>query len=759
MRSLAILLTLLVIAPTPPVPVPRPAVTAPPDSVLRAVREALAAQRPWQASRLLAPLLRSVDTRTPEVELLAARAAAAWGGWKETEGLLREATWLDGEFAGEGHELLARASLGLRRDSAALGHARAAVGAAEEPVRRAERMVFVARAADRLKLVDSAAAAYLAAADGLPVIADWLRLRAFAVTRDSAARSSLATAIVDSLVRARLPLATAQAFEKTGDTAAAIAAYQGSGFPLAALRLRAASADSTGRAEIRTALLATVLERSGSSAARMAVRLLDSLDYTLTPGEQLVVARSTARSGPVGRAADGYAAALGSGLGDDADRYEYANTLFRLARYADAVRWYRRVTKPSALAASAAYREARSYVRDGRAAESQALLRRVAQTWPKDSAGASALYLLADLATDDRKDSLARATFRQLVKQQPTSRLAPASAFRAAMIALIDGNARRAAVEFDSLRIRWPQSEEAGSSFYWAGRAWAGAGDSAAAMARWRLAMQWDSTSYYAEQSARRLGVPSWQPAPAADLFVPAPELEATADRAELLDRLGMDDEATAERARLVRDAGTGAERLLAAADIMRRRGHPSPAITLARRAQAAGAPRDARLYRLLYPLSYADAVLAEAARHDLDPALVAALIRQESLYDPEATSSAGARGLMQMMPEVGKRVAKALDYDLWDPVLLYQPDVNIELGTAHLRELLDSQGSVVEVLAAYNAGAHRVARWRTKQGGTDPEFLTERIPYVETRDYVRIVQRNRALYRALYQWPEHLTP
>ncbi|HEX5634036.1 MAG TPA: transglycosylase SLT domain-containing protein, partial [Gemmatimonadales bacterium] len=106
-----------------------------------------------------------------------------------------------------------------------------------------------------------------------------------------------------------------------------------------------------------------------------------------------------------------------------------------------------------------------------------------------------------------------------------------------------------------------------------------------------------------------------------------------------------------------------------------------------------------------------------------------------------------------------GRQVARGLSYGLWDPVLLYQPDVNLELGTAHLRELLDRQGHVVEVLAAYNAGSHRVARWRTKVGADDPELLAERIPYVETRDYVRIVQRNRALYRALYDWPQALTP
>jgi soluble lytic murein transglycosylase len=759
MRSLAILLTLIVAAPPPSVPVSRTPAPAPVDSTLRAAREALAANRPWQASRLLAPLLRDSATRTPETELLAARASAQWGGWKETERVLRGAGWLDSEFEGEGHELLARANLGLRRDTAALVNAAAAVRTAAEPVRRAERQVLLARAADRLRMADSAAATYLAAAEALPSIADWLRLRAFAVTRDSARRSGIAAAIADSLVRARLPVATAQAFEKTGDTASAIAAYEAAGLPLAALRLRAASADSAGRERIRQSLLGTVAERTGSTTARVAVRLLDSLGYRLSPTEQLVVARSSTRSGPVDRAADAYAAALGAGLGDDADRFEYANLLFRLTRYADAVRWYRRVQKPPALAASAAYREARSYVRDGRAAESQALLRRVARTWPKDSAAASALYLIADLATDDRKDSLARATFLELARRHPTSRLAPGAVFRAAMITYIDGHPGRAAVELDSLRQRWPQSEEAAASLYWAGRAWAQTGDTAAASQRWRAAMAWDSASYYSEQSARKLGVAPWSPAPAADVFLGAPDLEAVADRMELLERLGLDDEEGAERARFLRDAGTAAERLLSAADIMRRRGRPSPAITLARRAQTAGAPKDARLYRLLYPLSYSDAVLAEAGRHRLDPSLVAALIRQESLYNPEATSSAGARGLMQLMPDVGRQVAKTLDYDLWDPVLLYQPDVNIELGTAHLRELLDSQGSVAEVLAAYNAGAHRVARWRTKNGGGDPELLVERIPYVETRDYVRIVQRNRALYRALYHWPEQLTP
>jgi soluble lytic murein transglycosylase len=283
-------------------------------------------------------------------------------------------------------------------------------------------------------------------------------------------------------------------------------------------------------------------------------------------------------------------------------------------------------------------------------------------------------------------------------------------------------------------------------------------GDTARARARWEEAIARDSASYYADAAAHRLGVAPWRPAVSPDTFVAAPDLEVIALRADLLDRVMLDNEALAERARLGVAAGASSERLLTAGDLMRRHALPNEAISLARRAQNAGAPRDARLYRLLYPLGFPAALEGEAIRAGVDPPLVAALTRQESLFDPDATSAAGARGLMQVMPDVGKKVARALGYPEWDPVLLYQADANLEIGSTHLRALLDEQGSVVEVLAAYNAGAHRVARWRTRGGAQDPELMTERIPFVETRDYVRIVQRNRSLYRVLYDWPAQVS-
>ena len=174
-------------------------------------------------------------------------------------------------------------------------------------------------------------------------------------------------------------------------------------------------------------------------------------------------------------------------------------------------------------------------------------------------------------------------------------------------------------------------------------------------------------------------------------------------------------------------------------------------AMALARRALATSAPRDTHLLRLVYPMAYGDVIRVEAAARRIDPALVAALIHQESSFNPRATSRAGAVGLMQVLPSVGADIAKAQRIASYERVLLYQPDVNVRLGMAHLDAMLRQYPRIEYALAAYNAGGAPVRRWREKRGTDDPELFVERIPYDETRDYVRIVTRNRAFYRALY--------
>ena len=158
------------------------------------------------------------------------------------------------------------------------------------------------------------------------------------------------------------------------------------------------------------------------------------------------------------------------------------------------------------------------------------------------------------------------------------------------------------------------------------------------------------------------------------------------------------------------------------------------------------------RLLRIVYPFPYRPIVVAEAKARGLDPYLVAGLIHQESNFTAGAHSPAGAVGLMQVMPGTGRTLARALGVDRFDTGFLERPELNLYLGTAFVAELLrQTRGNVPEMLAAYNAGTARLHRWRRFPEARDADLFAERIPFDETRDYVRIVQANARIYAALY--------
>jgi soluble lytic murein transglycosylase len=522
---------------------------------------------------------------------------------------------------------------------------------------------------------------------------------------------------------------------------------------LASLRLRLTlSTDSEPRAAIRKEFLALLSGRIAGGVARQTIAVLDSAFPSLTPSEELTVARAAIDAGWAARAATGFARAGSGRLGSGEDRFAYATALTRLRRNGEAAAQFKRVRTPRSLASLAAYQGARALVRDGQVGKGRSALVQVARKYSRDTvAAASAYFLQADLASDDRNEDRARRLYRVVATHYPSSRFAPIARFRAAMIARLRGEPKVAAQEFDALADRNPGSDEALGAIYWAGRSWAEAGDSAIGRARWLQVISRDPQSYYAALSATRLGIPRWIPAPAPDSFPPDPMIDRVVSRAAALSHVGLVQESRWELERLARSSDSSSERLLILANAFRSQGMASQAIQLARRALARGAAPDARTYRLLYPVAHVDALLAEATEQGLDPSFVAALIRQESSFNPGATSPAGARGLAQVMPELGERLARELAYPVWDPVLLYQPDVSIQLGTFHLRELLSRYDQRAHVLAAYNAGAPRVERWSKRIGVDDPEVFAEQISFVETRDYVRIIQRNEDLYRALY--------
>jgi TolA-binding protein len=522
------------------------------DTLVRAAQAALRARRPYEATRLLAPLLADSARRTPAARLAGATAAARWGGWRQAEALLAEAPWVDTLAGGEGRELLARAALARRTpegDTLAAAHARRALASAPAGTERGVRLVLLARALDRVAtrpgtppaVADSAARAYADAAAPLAPAASWLRLRAAGVEADAGRRASLYAGAAGAAA-ARARWTEAQARERFGDAAGAARLYDslGSRAQALALRLRAAPDD---RDAVRRALVAILATARGTTDARAAVELLDRSFAPLAPAEQLAAARSAAASGPLARAASGYAAALAGGVGDDADRFAYASLLFRLGRAADAAAQFALVR--GARAGEAEYQRARALLRAGRGADAATLLRSIAATRAADSAAAgSALYLLGDLAVDDGRESDARDAFRGTAERYRGHPLAPTAAFRAALVSLVAGRHGEAARELDTLAARYPRGAERLAAGYWGGRAWSAAGDAALARARWTAVREAEPASYYARLAARRLGGEPWVPPDSAPAPAVPADVAAAIARAALLDELDMDVEA-----------------------------------------------------------------------------------------------------------------------------------------------------------------------------------------------------------------------
>ena len=153
-------------------------------------------------------------------------------------------------------------------------------------------------------------------------------------------------------------------------------------------------------------------------------------------------------------------------------------------------------------------------------------------------------------------------------------------------------------------------------------------------------------------------------------------------------------------------------------------------------------ATKPAPYARLLYPLRYEEIVRGHARNYGLDPALLAAVIYQESKFDADARSSSGAIGLMQLLPATAKGIALRTGGSRFEVRDLYDPEINVRYGSWYLRHLIERYGDERTALAAYNAGQTNVDRW-LRDGGE--------IAFAETRGYVESVQEVREIYARTY--------
>ncbi len=735
------------------------------QSPLDSAATALANGQGWRATQLLAPLLGTPKTRTPDVVILAARAAASWEGWPTVRKLLNGQPWLDQRFDGVGHRLLAEADLGENRNTQALAHALAAVrqgSTSRDPSDQGMRLILLARAYDRLDQLDSAAAVYLRASYQLPAVADWLTLRAAGVTRDSVRRAALMGTVTVAAAIPRVPWTDALARERSGDLAGAARTYERLAARTKALNARWRAASSTSDRRVVTADLAAILRAPAStSEARDAIALAAMIRPPFTRAEQIDLARRAAAVARSQDAVTAFAAAAKLAPLTSRDRFSYATELGNLDRWTEAATQFRAVKDP-ALAGHAAYYAARALLRTGNSPRAVTALAAVVRNFPKDTVAAStALYLLGDLAIDRGQTDSARARFRALVQRYPSSSFRPHAELLAALVAFTRGDVVRAERE---LRAALASSlgREVDATRYWLARSRLALGDTSAARVLLRDLVDRGPESYYAVKAAARLDTIPWRDS-SSSRNATTGLLPAEFTRAAILDSLGLDVEAQFERDYIASQA-RGAEGLRTAAAQFAAAGSPSRGAQLASRALSAGAPRDGNLWRLIYPLPYESALRAAAARERVDPLLVAAVIRQESGFDPHATSRADARGLLQVMPRTGIGGARSLGFPDFDPALLWIADVNLAIGMHSFAVALARYPETERALAAYNAGATPVDRWSqsplsgdgagsnsVKAALADPELFVERIPYVETRNYVRAIARNLAVYRMLY--------
>jgi soluble lytic murein transglycosylase len=336
----------------------------------------------------------------------------------------------------------------------------------------------------------------------------------------------------------------------------------------------------------------------------------------------------------------------------------------------------------------------------------------------------------------------AYASYTALAERYPSARVASEARWRSGWVRYLAGDYPAAAKVFGRLAGE-SERETRIAAEYWEARALDNIGDPEAQTKLGHIAQE-HGESFYGVLASARLGIAAPPPDTSGleARLPPFPEALTGphADRARRYATLGLHRLAQRELDALAPSASTASlVQAYAAVEA------PGPALRLAR--GSLGSER-----RYLYPLGYWEVVRPLAEARGLDPLLVAALIRQESLFVPDAVSPADAHGLMQLLPSTARDLAAASGTPPPDREALHRVAVNVDLGTSLLRRLLDRYGgSRVKALAAYNAGEDAVGRWEKRYAGRPDDEFVELITYRETRDYVKAVIQHYEIYRQLY--------
>jgi soluble lytic murein transglycosylase len=395
----------------------------------------------------------------------------------------------------------------------------------------------------------------------------------------------------------------------------------------------------------------------------------------------------------------------------------------------------------------------------------QSVVAQLEQRFPSSPWLEEALYSSGNMYLLRKDYPHAISYYEDLATRLPKSKHGAGSHWKAAWLNYRLGNYSNAAQLMDAQIAYYPGGKEIPAALYWRGRIYEDQEHRPEmAAAYYRTASTAFEHYYYAQLSRMRLAalgsatpaeIPMLENIHAEEippLTDDVPEDDEHVVKARLLANAGLNEYIAAEiqSADGSREWGAFAE-----AEIYASYGETFRAMTVLKREipYYASAPIDSipvAYWKILFPQPYWGTIEEESKKNGLDPYMVASLIRQESEFNPSVVSYANAWGLMQLLPSVGRSMAKEEGIRHFSANELLDPDTNIRLGTRYLSQTLNKFGGKPEyAFAAYNAGDDRVTDWESAGYHGMDEFV-ESIPFTETRDYVQAIVRNESIYREL---------
>jgi soluble lytic murein transglycosylase-like protein len=456
--------------------------------------------------------------------------------------------------------------------------------------------------------------------------------------------------------------------------------------------------------------------------------------------------------------------------------YCRAELNYRLRNYLKAISWFKKYIENYPLTPDLVYMMARSYRSLGNGALAEEWYNRHLQLFPNHPKTIDILWYRAWIFEDTGNYPAARQLYQRISVHHKSSARAAEAQFRSALCYYKEKNYLSAQKSFAKCIRTFPQSLQIGAARYWKAKCLLARHQKDDAYIELQALSRSDPTGYYGFRAREQLLI-------SGDSGV-ALGIDTLSDIAATLRRLdSLSDPSQAEIDSVTYNRGL----LLSAAGLTRHAdmflepleyryqrnmslqftlamlyawsGDPTLSYRIARQLSWR-IPQESRramplvLYKLFYPYAFGERVADNSRQRGISPALVWAVMRQESTFDPAIVSPAGAVGLMQIMPYTGREIAQALS-EQFAPESLYVPEINIRYGVWYISKLLaDFEGNLPLAIASYNGGPHNARRWLAINKDDEFDVFIEDIGFAETRDYVKKVLANYWTYTRLSSRP-----